>query len=313
MTQAAFHCPHAGNPSAGICRDSTISIGGGGAFSPYEYLRDGQPSRHHVGFCDVAADETVAECTAALITDVNIEAALKILPNTIEVLFLSGNSITSLNRTVFENLRNPGIIQALYVNDCQLQEIAADTFMDMPELKIFNADSNNVTVLPDDLFKTNTELRQLSMFFNFGLAVLPEDLFENTKDLERLVMYGTKISRFAQDTFKGLSKLELMSFVDNGLFNETSFPDDVFKDLISLKFFDFFGNKFTKFEKKWFDGGWGANILRLAFWGNQITEIEEGAFDSLTSLEVAAFHLNPGLINVTELLDLDIVQLTLGD
>ena len=32
---AAFHCPHAGNQSAGICRDSQIDIGTGGDFTPY--------------------------------------------------------------------------------------------------------------------------------------------------------------------------------------------------------------------------------------------------------------------------------------
>ena len=35
QNSAAFHCPHAGNPSAGICRDSQIDIGTGGDFTPY--------------------------------------------------------------------------------------------------------------------------------------------------------------------------------------------------------------------------------------------------------------------------------------
>ncbi len=86
QVNAAFHCPHSGNPSAGICRDSNVN-----EFTPYELLRDGQPTRHHFGYCDLAGDDTIAECTNVAITDDNIEAALGLLPSTVEVIFLNGN------------------------------------------------------------------------------------------------------------------------------------------------------------------------------------------------------------------------------
>ena len=84
----------------------------------------------------------------------------------------------------------------------------------------------------------------------------------------------------------------MISFVDSA-FDDDSFPIGVFKDLVSLKFFDFFGNKINMFKKSWFYGGWGQNILRLAFWNNDITTIEADAFESLTSLEKAYLHSNP--------------------
>ena len=88
QANAAFHCPHSGNPSAGICRDSNVN-----GFTPYELLRDGQPTRYHFGYCDIAGDDTIAECTNSDITDANLAFALGLLPDTVEVIFLNGNLV----------------------------------------------------------------------------------------------------------------------------------------------------------------------------------------------------------------------------
>ena len=193
---------HAGNAAADICRDSHISIGSSDLeYTPYEHLRVGQPTRCHYGYCDLAADDTIAECTASDITDGNIAAALALLPDTIEVIFLNGNEdITDLPDDVFvNNLKNPAIIQALYLNDCSITNIAEFAFRGLPELKIFNADVNQVTTLPETLFNSNTKLMQLSMFFN-PIAELPELLFRNTKEIERVILYGSAISKFEPQT-----------------------------------------------------------------------------------------------------------------
>ncbi len=137
--------------------------------------------------------------------------------------------------------------------------------------------------------------------FQNPIEVLPEDLFYDvdydyakTPNLERLVLYATEIFEFAPKTFKGLTKLEMLSFVDqqgDTKFSEDSFPVGVFDDLHSLQFFDFFLNDFTIIRKGLF-GPWSKNLLRIAFWLNSITTIEEGAFDYLESLEQAYFHGN---------------------
>ena len=141
------------------------------------------------------------------------------------------------------------------------------------------------------------------MFNNFNLAALPEDLFYDmvhdcpkTPNIERIVLYTTAINKFEPKTFKGLTKLEMLSFVDqrnvSPRFNEDSFPPGVFDDLHSLRFFDFFLNDFTTIKKDLF-GPWAKNLIRITFWVNSITTIEEGAFDNLESLEMAYFHGNP--------------------
>lgn len=313
MADAAFHCPHAGNPSAHICHDSYVSIGAD-TVSPYEHLRDGESTRHHSFFCDIAKDETVADCDNQMITDDNFEDALAMLPDTIEIIFMNGNDgITKLGANVVaDNLQNPEILQALYFNDCAIDTVHEDALRGLPALKIFNADENWVSEIPETLFDENTELLQFSMFANPIIAV-PEFLFRNTKKIQAIVLYESLISEFAPRTFEGLTKLEILSVVATFKLHDGSFPDGLFRDLVSLEYFDFFGSKFTTVKKSWFEGGWGANIRRLTLWLNDITTIEEGAFDTLESLDLVYFHGNPLDENaLEELRKLDVSTLTVG-
>ena len=133
LSSQAFHCPHAGNPSAGICRDSNVN-----GYTPYELLRDGQPTRRHFGYCDLAGDDTIAECTTGGITDANIEAALGLIPPTVEVIFLNGNpGITTLPDNLFSGYGFSDKLQAIYVNGCSILSIGDYALYGLPELKIF--------------------------------------------------------------------------------------------------------------------------------------------------------------------------------
>eukprot|EP01083_Nonionella_stella_P293610 998557_1 len=93
-----------------------------------------------------------------------------------------------------------------------------------------------------------------------------------------------ELNQFEAGTFDGLSNLKLASFVNCGFTNE-GFPEGIFSDLVSLEFIDFFGNKLTSIDAGWFSGGWGSNIKSLSFWDNPISSIEDGAFDTLVSVE----------------------------
>ena len=80
------------------------------------------------------------------------------------------------------------------------------------------------------------------MFFNFGLAALPEELFQSggvakTPDLDRIVLYATSITKFEPLTFKGLTKLRILTFVNNRGFGEDNFDTVDFSDLVSLEHF----------------------------------------------------------------------------
>ena len=76
--EAAFHCPHATNPSTAICRDSFVN-----GYTPYELQRQGQQTRHRVGYCDLSAQNTIADCVDQNLDDASFVQALKFLPATV--------------------------------------------------------------------------------------------------------------------------------------------------------------------------------------------------------------------------------------
>jgi Leucine-rich repeat (LRR) protein len=283
----AFHCPHAGNPSAGICRDVLVK-----GYTPYEWLRDGATTKHRLGYCNVAGDETVADCQAGGITTANLATALAVLPPTIQILFLSGNEITSLGADAFKTLKNMKNIKAVYLNDCKLATVDANALRGLSNLEIFNADSNLVEDLAADFLQHTPNLRQISMFNNFNLFkatnMIPAKFFSHTPNLEVISLYSTAIHTFDKDTFKGLKKLTLLTFVANG--SIASFPAGLFDDLVSLQFFDFFGNSISTIPEGFF-GSWAKNIIRLALWNNPITSVHSNAgLENLKSIEMAYFH-----------------------
>lgn len=85
-----------------------------------------------------------------------------------------------------------------------------------------------------------------------------------------------------------------MFFVFCGLTND-GVPDDVFEPLVSMKYFDFQGCKFTKLPKEWFrqKGGWSKNLERIAFFINEIEEVDEEVFSWHPKLKAILLHGNP--------------------
>mmetsp|Transcript_1545 Transcript_1545/g.2839 ORF Transcript_1545/g.2839 Transcript_1545/m.2839 type:complete len:483 (-) Transcript_1545:1061-2509(-) len=285
---AAFHCYHASATGGSICRDSLVND-----YTPYESLRHGQPTRRRLGNCNVALDDIVAECTDSGVTGDNLGLVLQMLPSTIEIIFLSGNDINDLEEDIFlDNLVNPSIVQAIYLNDCNLQTLHPNSLNGLPDLKVFDASGNQVSLLPGDFLKGKTELLQFSMWGNSFSGAIPQDIFRDTKKLERMMLYANDWDEIPDGTFKGLTKLEIMSWAGCN-FGDDSFSDDVFDDLISLQFFDFIdGNPgLTTIKKRWFEGRMGRSLIRLAMWGSpSLAVIEEGVFDNLQSLEMVNLH-----------------------
>jgi Leucine-rich repeat (LRR) protein len=199
-----------------------------------------------------------------------------------------------ITSAIFDNLKNPTNIKALIIEDCNIATLAADAFAPLASLEILNINQNLIADLPSGIFASNPKLKQFSMFGAGSkpglLTSLPEDLFTPTPDIERIILYGhSGLTAFPANIFKGLSKCEIISFVACSL-SEAGFPDFVFSDLVSLQWFDFFGNQITKVESRWFDGNWAGRVLRVALNNNPITVVENGAFDSLVSAENIYLH-----------------------
>ena len=298
--EAAFHCPHVTNNSLGVCKDTLVN-----GFTPFELLRDGEDTNHRYIYCDIAGAGTVADCSKGGVNDDNLDTALKLLPSTVEVLFLNGNAITTLGKSAFygsdykfSNSNNKNL-KALYLSDNpNLSSIDKDALEGLDNLLSFNAANNQITFLDENFLKHTPKLTQFSTYFNFDLFAstnkLPVKFFSHTPDLERMSLYGTGITTFDAGTFDGLSKLLFMSFVNNEKINEDSFPAGLFDPCVSLLEWDFFGNSITELREGLF-GDWANNILRVALFNNPIEFIHEKAgLENLHSIEMAFFHETHG-------------------
>jgi len=285
-----FHCHHASPHGGGICRDAVVD----GA-TPFEHLRSGVATHRHLGYCDLANYDTVAECTRSGITDSNFPYVLSALPSTVKILILNNNlGITSIPSGIFNNLRNPAEIIALVMEDCMLATIAQDGLAPLINLELLNINQHVLTEFPNQMLIGNPFLRQFSAFSAGGkgglLTSLPEDLFQYTPDIENIIMYGQSgLTAFPPNIFRGLDRANIISFVFCG-FTNAGFPDGVFSDLANLEWFDFFGNQLTSVENRWFDGNWGGNLLRLSLDNNPIATVEVGAFSTLTNIENIYLH-----------------------
>ena len=303
---AAFHCSHATNDSTQICADSLVTVNGNGPYTPYELLRTGKISRRRVGFCDLALDDTIADCTDVGLTDDTFVQALSYLPINVEVIFMSGNKgITMLTDGIFNT---PGLtsLQAIYLNDCGITSIDEDALRGLASLKIFNVNMNPIPSLPESLFQYSPGLLQFEYFTtgqgaNTALSSLPANLFLNTKSIERIVIYGHKrLTSLPSGLLAGLNNLLIFSMVDCGL-TTTGIPANLFVDCTSLEYWDFFGNSIKMFDNVWFSGtgvNWYTNVKRVAMWGQCLTAnaygmlIGPNPFEGMTGLEDAYFHDN---------------------
>lgn len=73
----------------------------------------------HVGYCDLAGDDKIAECTNnPYIADATLPGALAMLPSTVEVIFLNGISgITALPDSIFQdNLKKRKFYRPLFTS-----------------------------------------------------------------------------------------------------------------------------------------------------------------------------------------------------
>ncbi len=123
QSASAFHCSFSGIHGAGICRNTFI---GDSNQTAYELLRDSQESRVHMGYCDIADDGKIADCSGLNTIyhneyATNFRLVLESMPDNLEILILNGiEGITMLDDNIFGYLPNPDRLLALHLDQCDL-------------------------------------------------------------------------------------------------------------------------------------------------------------------------------------------------
>ena len=152
-------------------------------------------------------------------------------------------------------------------------------FLGLSGLETLSLRSNDLTVLPEDLFSGLSILNTLDLAHN-DLTDLPGELFDGPSDLETLDLSYNDLTSLQEDLFEGLSSLEIMYLNNNEL---TSLLEDLFDGLSSLETLWVSNNDLTGLPEDLFDGLSSLETLYLS--RNDLTSLLEDLFSELSSLE----------------------------
>lgn len=227
----------------------------------------------------------------------------------LEVLDLSGNDITLMPDNGLSALRS---LNALYLQENLLKEIADRAFVGLGTLEILNLSNNKLTALTPELFQSSRKIRQVNLQNN-SLSVLAPGVFEGLDRLEmldlsrnqltstwvkrdtfagqvRLVVLNVgynHLTKVDQHVFKGLYSLQILNLEHNAI---ELIADGAFSDLKNLHALFLSHNRLRQIEPYHFSELYVLNQLILE--SNQIAYIHERAFENLTHLHDLSLNDN---------------------
>jgi hypothetical protein len=344
---AQVYCPRAGPDGDGFCFNVFVNASqpyvfarvefpfpGVGVASPYEFLRAGADTGRHLGYCRIYYNDEVADCTNAGIDDRTLDLALALLPGTIRILILSnnvgkwegtppvlvGSGITVLSNRTFANLLFPSMIQAVFIDDGNIDTIEPLAFGPLANVEVISLNNQNFmsSSLSSSTFRSNQILRDVSIA-NYVHKIgklgpsIDAQLFRRNPFLQRVVISGhpnliSLPERFFEFTFEGqfthYSEMGVLILSNNG-FVDSGISPLMFEAMDDLRILDLSGNEFQTVKKAWFSIvhptkglPWSSfGLYKVFFHDNPINIIEDNAFDDIFFLEQATFH-NTNVITV---------------
>ncbi|XP_052105630.1 leucine-rich repeat and immunoglobulin-like domain-containing nogo receptor-interacting protein 3 [Mytilus californianus] len=121
----------------------------------------------------------------------------------VDTLDLSGSTLYRISADWFIGFKN---LRFLNLSRTKLIEVNNDTLMSLLSLTVLDLSYNNITNLPDALFKSSQ---------NTIVAFNVSRLFRNARSLRRLDISGNKIQTLPHDFFETIRFLEFVSLDDN--------------------------------------------------------------------------------------------------
>lgn len=301
-----YHCLAASPSGAGICTNAYVS---NNTATSWEYYRSGAETGRHIGYCQLYAGDTIADCSNAGINDGNILNAFSMIPESVIDLILSNNpGITTLGEDIFGGLPGAANIESVFLDSCaNLKTIDNQAFDSLQNLEVLSLNNNyNLENLPGDLLFNQENLKEFSMVADRGtngvitaISSLPFNLFAFSSNIERILISGhidlIEIPTGTLGTFlREKTQLRTLQLNDNGL---TDLPADLFSDLESLEYLDLANNFFDELPLSWFKGADGTgsycpNLRRLAMNDNDdlSNPIDGNIFSHMPKLETVLLH-----------------------
>ena len=179
----------------------------------------------------------------------------------LEVLWLSHNSLTNLPEGIFDELSSLEVIDLLYNN---INSIPSNMFKGLTSLKRLDLQGNRLTSLSTEWFDDLSSLETLSFKGN-SLTELPTNVFDKLTSLKSLDLSSNSLTSLPTDIFDELSTLTHLHLRNTSL---TSLPTDIFDELSSLIWLDIGYNSLTSIPDGIFDGL--SALITLVLSGNTI-------------------------------------------
>ena len=196
----------------------------------------------------------------------------------LSVLILSNNRLLTLQPTVCQNLPK---LEVLKLDNNKLINLTSDSFIGPcgQQLLVLYLQSNELTYLPHDLFKSTSKLCYLDLKQN-RLVQLSSDLFNSLKGLQQLWLSDNAISTLQADVFDSLGRLITLDLSGNDI---SILPAGVFDSQGNLRTLNLSGNSIYILPNGVFDSLRWLFTLNLS--SNIISTLPLGMFASLRGMQ----------------------------
>lgn len=165
------------------------------------------------------------------------------IPNGIESILINLKTLEAtrcletkfLSRTNFEHMEN--LVEMKFRNN-KIQELKFDALWDLPALKIFIFERNELKILGERAFEKNSRLKFVELQSNL-LEFLPRNIFKNNFLLEKVICFSNHLKIIETD-FTALKNIKYITFNENtctkAYYSTTSIAiGDRFTDLSEFK------------------------------------------------------------------------------
>ena len=147
------------------------------------------------------------------------------------LIYLNIECFINFHENLFEGLHS---LQRLDISDTRITDLPPNLFKDLINLKYLNLAFNQIKVIPDGLFRNLANLDDLNLQHNeINLLNQSVNIFQGLNKLKSITLAENQIEQIPHGLFRNLNHLKAIDFEVNRI---AYFPEEFFRDLISLKY-----------------------------------------------------------------------------
>lgn len=196
---------------------------------------------------------------------------------------LISSRVTTLSQGSFAYCGN---VERIELQRNELQEIPNESFYAAENLRFLDLNSNRLRTLNENSF-VGTKIEFLDLNFNDFETLDPAWLQPINETLTILEMMTNEMTSLPNAAFGNLRTLRSLNIGVNFF---TSLPDDTFRGLSNLEILFLHGNQLTELRPAWFSSMWSLRELRMEF--NLVTSLPARIFANNHDLEDLGLSYN---------------------